>query len=74
VSSPVPDGRAVAHPPDPGASGPKPAELDGVSADELEVLLRVASILRQIRFGTVLIVVQDGKVVQIETAEKHRLR
>jgi hypothetical protein len=36
--------------------------------------LRVAAILRQIRFGTVLIVVQDGKVVQIETAEKYRLR
>jgi len=74
VSSPAPDGRAVAHPSGFGASGPGPAERDEVPADELEVLLRVASILRQIRFGTVLIVVQDGKVVQIETAEKYRLR
>jgi len=74
VSSPAPDGRTVAQPPGPGASGPGSAERGEVPADELEVLLRVAAILRQIRFGTVLIVVQDGKVVQIETAEKYRLR
>ena len=42
--------------------------------DELEVIRRVRDSLRSIRFGTVLIVVQDGKVVQIETAEKIRLR
>jgi len=47
---------------------------DRVSPDELEVLLRVRDSLRSIRFGTVLIVVQDGTVVQIETAEKIRLR
>jgi hypothetical protein len=38
------------------------------------VIRRVRDSLRSIRFGTVLIVVQDGKVVQIETAEKIRLR
>ena len=38
------------------------------------MLRRVRDSLRSIRFGTVLIVVQDGKVVQIETAEKIRLR
>jgi hypothetical protein len=48
-----------------------PAVLD---ADELEVIRRVRDSLRSIRFGTVLIVVQDGRVVQIETAEKIRLR
>ena len=47
---------------------------DRVSPEELEVLLRVRDSLRAISFGTVLIVVQDGKVVQIETAEKIRLR
>ncbi len=46
----------------------------GLTADELEVIRRVRDSLRSIRFGTVLIVVQDGKVVQIETAEKIRLR
>ncbi|HET8525600.1 MAG TPA: YezD family protein [Actinomycetota bacterium] len=47
---------------------------DRVSPTELDVLLRVRDSLRAIRFGTVLIVVQDGNVVQIETAEKIRLR
>lgn len=45
-----------------------------LSPEELEVLLRVADILRTIRFGTVLIVVHEGKVTQIEMAEKFRLR
>jgi hypothetical protein len=55
----------------PSAPSSGPASLD---ADELEVIRRVRDSLRSIRFGTVLIVVQDGKVVQIETAEKIRLR
>jgi hypothetical protein len=38
------------------------------------VLLKVAEILKRLQFGTVLLVVQDGKVVQIEMAEKFRLR
>jgi hypothetical protein len=41
---------------------------------EREVLLKVAEVLRRIEFGTILLVVQDGKVVQIEMAEKFRLR
>ena len=61
---------ADASPP-PSAPSPGPTSLD---ADELEVIRRVRDSLRSIRFGTVLIVVQDGKVVQIETAEKIRLR
>lgn len=56
-------------PPSAPSSGPTPLD-----ADELEVIRRVRDSLRSIRFGTVLIVVQDGKVVQIETAEKIRLR
>jgi hypothetical protein len=42
--------------------------------DEKVVLAKVADILRKVRFGTVVLVVQDGKVVQIEMAEKFRLR
>jgi hypothetical protein len=53
---------------------PERSGSDRVSPEEIEVLLRVRDSLRAIRFGTVLIVVQDGKVVQIETAEKIRLR
>ena len=45
-----------------------------LSGEEREVMLRVVDILRRIQYGTVVIVVQDGKVVQIEMAEKFRLR
>ena len=58
-----------------GLGRPAGPDLDQAtpSADELEVLLRVGEMLRKLRFGTVLLVVQDGKVVQIEMAEKIRL-
>ena len=46
----------------------------GLTDDERLVLARVADILRRINYGTVVLVVQDGKVVQIEMAEKFRLR
>jgi hypothetical protein len=62
--------------PEPSASDPAatPPDPVGLTVDELEVIRRVRDSLRSIRFGTVLIVVQDGKVVQIEMAEKIRLR
>jgi hypothetical protein len=55
---------------------PAENELDalGLTDDERAVLVKVADVLRRIRFGTVVLVVQDGKVVQIEMAEKFRLR
>ena len=46
----------------------------GLSEDERMVLAKVAEVLRKIQFGTVVLVVQDGKVVQVEMAEKFRLR
>jgi hypothetical protein len=52
---------------------PTLGELD-LTAEEQVVLARVAEVLRRINFGTVVLVVQDGKVVQIEMAEKFRLR
>jgi hypothetical protein len=45
-----------------------------LSPEERELLLKVADILERLQFGTILLVVQDGKVVQIEMAEKFRLR
>src|SRR5581483_278741 len=51
-----------------------PHGLDDLSDEERAVLERVVDVLRRLRFGTVLLVVQDGKVVQIEMAEKIRLR
>ncbi len=47
---------------------------EDLSDEEREVVLRVVEVLRRIEFGTILLVVQDGKVVQIEMAEKFRLR
>ena len=55
-------------------SAPCPLTLDHLSHEERTILLRVAEILRDIDFGNVLLVVQDGRVVQIEMAEKFRLR
>jgi hypothetical protein len=49
-------------------------QLAALTNDELEVLTKVAEIVRKIQFGTVVLVIQDGKVVQIEMAEKFRLR
>jgi hypothetical protein len=45
-----------------------------LTEEERAVLLKVAEILKRIQFGNVVLVVQDGKVVQIEMAEKFRLR
>ena len=49
-------------------------QLSILTEDEREVLVKVAEIVRKIQFGTVVLVIQDGKVVQIEMAEKFRLR
>ena len=51
-----------------------PDRLERLSAEERAVLAKVADIVRKIQFGTVVLVIQDGKVVQIEMAEKFRLR
>jgi hypothetical protein len=52
----------------------EPADFAPLSQEEQELLLRVVEVLRKMKYGTVLLVVQDGKVVQIEMAEKIRLR
>jgi hypothetical protein len=57
-------------PPDPSVQ----QRLADLTDDERLVLAKVADIVRKIQFGTVVLVIQDGKVVQIEMAEKFRLR
>jgi hypothetical protein len=49
-------------------------EWEDLKDEERDIVLRVATVLRRLDFGTVLLIVQDGKVVQIEMAEKFRLR
>lgn len=56
------------------SSEPESSRLEALSDEERAVLLKVADVLHKLRFGTILLVVQDGKVVQIEMAEKIRLR
>jgi hypothetical protein len=60
------------------ANEPEPTvpagDLAALSPEEQEVLMRVAEIVRKINYGTVVLVIQDSKVVQIEMAEKFRLR
>ena len=71
--------RPAPNTPPRGAGRTRVSEVDASdaeatpSADELDVLLRVGEMLRKLPFGTVLLVVQDGKVAQIEMAEKIRL-
>jgi hypothetical protein len=48
--------------------------LAGLDPERRELLLHVNELLEEIAFGTVVIVLQDGKVIQIETSEKIRLR
>jgi hypothetical protein len=48
--------------------------LANLTDEERLVLAKVADIVRKIQYGTVVLVIQDGKVVQIEMAEKFRLR
>ena len=45
-----------------------------LSDEERAVLVKVSEIVRKIQYGTVVLVIQDSKVVQIEMAEKFRLR
>jgi hypothetical protein len=67
--------RAVAdEEPKTPAAHDEPIDGEELTDEERRVLANVAGILRRIRFGTVILVVQDGKVVQIEMAEKFRLR
>jgi hypothetical protein len=53
------------------AVAPAPRHKNGWG-DELEQVLREA--LRTIKFGTITLIIQDGKVIQVDKSEKVRLR
>ena len=46
----------------------------GLADERKALLLHVHELLGSISYGTVVLVLQDGKVLQIETSEKIRLR
>jgi hypothetical protein len=43
-------------------------------AERRQLLMQVAALLDSIDYGAVVVVVQDGKAIQVETSEKIRLR
>jgi hypothetical protein len=43
-----------------------------LSAEEQRIVRALLAALRRIRYGSVQVVVQDGRVVQIDTLEKQR--
>jgi hypothetical protein len=65
---------AVADDREPSPTGEEQLAALDLSEEERLVLVRVSDIVRRIQYGTVVLVIQDGKVVQIEMAEKFRLR
>lgn len=59
------------------AAGKLPEEIVRfamLEAEQRTLLMHVHELLSEIPFGTVVLVMQDGKVIQIETSEKIRLR
>ena len=45
-----------------------------LSVEQRQLLLHVHDLLGAIAYGTVVLVLQDGKVIQVETSEKIRLK
>ena len=48
-------------------------KADSVTTEERTALEEILSALRRVRHGYVQVIVQDGRVVQIDTMEKRRL-
>lgn len=44
-----------------------------LSAEEAEILGKVLDAVRQIKYGYIQLTIQDGRVIQIDRTEKHRL-
>ena len=72
----IPRLRAVDATKDGGAAGDVPMEVLRFAAlpeDRRTLLMQVSDLLQQIEYGTVVIVMHEGKVTQIEASEKIRL-
>ncbi|WP_338825869.1 hypothetical protein MTBGP_22690 [Moorella thermoacetica] len=51
----------------------EPWTLAGLTTREQTILVQVLKALRQVRYGSITIIVQDSRVVQIDYTEKIRL-
>lgn len=60
--------------PPPDAASADARAFVALPDDRRKLLLHVSELLEEIAFGNVIIVLQDGAVIQIETSEKIRLR
>ena len=60
----------------PVTHGARLAERDEAAVEPLdrELQRRINQALREIRYGTVTLVIQDGRVIQIDKSEKIRLK
>jgi hypothetical protein len=50
------------------------ARFASLPAERRQLLLHLAGLLDSIDYGAVVVVVQDGKAIQVEASEKIRLR
>ena len=67
--------RAVEGSGSPGAEIPADVvTFASLPAEQRALLLHVQDLLGGIAYGTVVLVLQDGKVIQVETSEKIRLK
>jgi hypothetical protein len=75
MSAGAPARLQIVTPPERGREIPQDVlRFAGLDPERRSILLRVGELLDDIAFGTVVIVQQDGTVIQIETSEKIRLR
>lgn len=42
--------------------------------EQEQVFSKIQEMLKNMKFGSITLIVQDGKVIQIEKNEKHRLK
>jgi hypothetical protein len=59
--------------PNPPAQSTQPAHPPRVESNHEQALTRIREALRDLRFGVVTVVLQDGYVVQVERTEKLRM-
>ncbi len=61
-------------PPSHNPPGPPPSPTESLAPLSETVLKVLADALRGIRYGTVTVIIQDGRVVQIDRTERQRLK
>ena len=50
------------------------AQKPDLTTDEAEIVATIIAILRRLQHGSVQVIVQDNRVIQIDTVEKQRIK